>query len=112
MITQEDIDAFGAQNNQPPERKITIAVLERTSPIPPAYPLPLLYTIVVPNNWTFDNHDEDAILRQIADIRYDELDCYDNDDGTQSDVVYEIMNGLELLFAFEGDISTVGDWRQ
>lgn len=53
-----------------------------------------------------------AILRQIADIRYDELGCEDNKDGTQSDHVYEIMDGLELHFAFEGDLELLSDFRE
>lgn len=111
MVTQDDIDAFKAQEDQPAERKITVAVLERDSPFPPAYPFPLLYTIVVPHDWTFDKCDDSAILRQIAEIRYDELGCIGDHDRASSILIDEIMNGLELLFAFEGDIPTVGDWR-
>lgn len=87
-------------------KKITAVVSERSSPYPPVSPWPLIYVLDVT-----DPSDEMAILRQIADIRYDEIGCSDDGD-TQSDQVYEIMNGLELHFTFEGDLEPLSDFRE
>lgn len=88
--------------------KITAVVSERQSPFPPVSPWPLIYVLEVT-----DPADDMAILRQIADIRYDELGCDDDEDGTQTDQVYEIMNGLELHFVFQGDVTAdVVDFRE
>lgn len=87
--------------------KITAVVSERQSPFPPVSSWPLIYVLDVT-----DPSDEMAILRQIADIRYSELGCEDNEDGAQSDQVYEIMNGLELHFTFEGNLAPLSDFRE
>lgn len=87
-------------------RTITAVVSERTSPFPPVSTWPLIYSVEV-----IDPNDDQEILRQIADKRYDDIGCQDDEDGTQSDVVYEIMNGLELHFTFEGDQTTLSDFR-
>lgn len=88
-------------------RTVTAVVSERSSPFPPVSPWPLIYVLDVMNP-----NDDQEILRHVADIRYIELACED-EDGSQSDQVYEIMNGLELHFVFQGDVTAdVVDFRE
>lgn len=67
-------------------------------------PWPLIYTIDV-----ISIADEDAILRQIADIRYSEI----NDDGEEQDpeILKATLESLTLHFALAGDVKTLVDWR-
>ena len=63
---------------------------------PPVYDRPLIYSIAVD-----DPNDEDEVLRAVAAQRADELGL----------AIETAANGLQLHFAFFGDISAVCDWR-
>lgn len=81
------------------KKTLTVVVREISSPYPPVAPWPLFYTLSMD-----DFSDENTIRAFIADIRMLELDAEDEN--------YEaIYDGIELLFAFEGDLETKLDWR-
>lgn len=84
---------------------ITAIVSEVSSPKPPISPWPLIYVLQV-----LDIKDDDAILRQIADIRYDEI-C-DMDEEQEDRILKEIIEGLALHFVFAGDLTPLADWRE
>jgi hypothetical protein len=93
-------------------RKITVVVSERESPFPPVSPWPLIYDLEVPADGVIGEDpfmDYDSLLRQVADIRYNEL--VGDDEEQDVEVLDAILDGLELHFAFEGDIRTIADWR-
>lgn len=77
---------------------LTAVVTEVTSPYPPVYDRPLIYTVKVTNP-----NDRAEILQEVAAIRCSEIGDPEDFD--------EIMEGLRLEFVFEGDQPTAGDWR-
>lgn len=87
----------------PALRTLTVAVIEETTPLPPAYPDPLLYYVKVS-----PDADEDEILQAVAEHRWDDLGLDPEED---SDDCYDVKSGLKLLFAFEGELMTSHDWR-
>lgn len=84
---------------------ITAVVTERTSPRPPVSPWPLIYTLQVT-----DPNDDGAIRRQIADIRYNEIEG--GDEEQDSDLIDAICEGIEVHFIFEGDVRCLVDFRE
>ncbi|AWY09448.1 hypothetical protein vB_RpoS-V16_12 [Ruegeria phage vB_RpoS-V16] len=80
---------------------LTVIVLERKSPFPPAYPGALIYAVVA------DPADESGILAAVAAQRAADF-CDDNPDP---ETVAAIAAGLELQFAFRGDLETAADYR-
>lgn len=87
----------------PALRTLTVAVIETTTPLPPAYPDPLLYYVKVS-----PDADEDEILQAVAEHRWDDLGLDPEED---SDDCYDVKSGLKLLFAFEGVLAITHDWR-
>ena len=85
------------------QKTLTVIVLEVTTPLPPAYPQPLIYLVKV-----LSDADEGEILHAVAEQRWDDLNLDPEED---SDVCYDVKDGLELLFAFEGELLPSHDWR-
>lgn len=83
--------------NPPRLTTITVIVTERASPCPPVYPDPLIYVLDV-----VDINDEDEILALVAAQRAEDLGLDDCN---------EVAAGLDLQFAFAGDVKTLKDWR-
>lgn len=86
-------------------KTLTVIIREKDSPFPPIYTYPLIYTIQVK-----DVTDDGEILARVTDQRCDDLSV-DPDEEDYEDTFQAVQGGLELLFAFEGDLSTVKDWR-
>lgn len=87
----------GAASPAPELTTITVVVSDSERP------WPLLYCLQVSSPT-----DDDAIIRQIADIRYAETE---DDDEQDEDVLRQIIDRLSLHFAFAGDHRTLADWR-
>lgn len=92
---------------------ITAVIREVSTPLPPASPWPLLYTVDVE-----DPEDNAEIARVVALIRYEEIigkwrtnaaDTALRDLEVQR--LEEIQAGIEVLFTFEGDVKTLSDFR-
>lgn len=82
---------------------LTVVVREKSTPLPPAYPHPLIYTVEVSTS-----ADDAEILQAVAVQRCADLGLDDEEDSGEC---YEVKDGLELLFAFKGDVDTARDWR-
>lgn len=79
---------------------LTVVVQELKSPLPPVYPAPLIYTVT-----GIAANDESAILDAVAVMRAAD---FGRDD---SETIDAIRAGLELHFAFAGDLTPVADFR-
>jgi uncharacterized secreted protein with C-terminal beta-propeller domain len=92
---------------------LTVIFKEISSPLPPAYPEPLIYTVKVEadpletqrlkKGEALNEIYKDQLLDLVAAERADELDTNDTE---------EVREGLKLLFAFEGEHSPILDWRE
>lgn len=82
---------------------LTVIVREASSPCPPIYPDPLIYSVQVSLS-----ADAAEILEAVAVQRCADLGL---DPEENSGECYEVKDGLELLFAFYGDLNTAFDWR-
>lgn len=80
---------------------ITAIVIERATPFPPVYPAALIYVVDVLNP-----NDESEVCAAVAASRADDFGHAD-----ESDAIDKIAAGLELMFAFAGDLETVADYR-
>ena len=82
---------------------VTVIVREVSSPLPPVPPWPLIYTFH--EEELGDNlYDAETLLMAIAKVRLEELDAPEG-------MLPLIKEGLELLFAFDGDPTIARDWR-
>jgi len=87
---------------------VTVIVIERSSPLPPACPSPLIYEVDLkidtPGSSAFARAGaaRDEVLRMVAEERASELGI---------DAVGAVMDGLDLVFAFKGTPEVVMDWR-
>lgn len=83
------------------------AVVTETGDVPYApAPWPLVYVLRVT-----DIRDSDAIRRQIADIRVDEV--YDEiDDDEHDELVQQIAAGIDVGFLLDGDVPLLADFRE
>ena len=88
---------------------LTVIFSEPSSPVPPAYPSPLIYDL------EFDHHFEkgdgvrgvseyyaEEILQRVAETRAAELESYD---------VVGVREGLKIHLAIVGSVEIVMDWR-
>lgn len=94
--------------------KYTVIVTEESSPRPPAYPRPLIYSLDLETS----DLTEEVIKRKLAIIRHEEIEG-DFDPTLDADValVDKIAEGLRLEFAFLGDMESAMrhgfvDWRE
>lgn len=78
---------------------ITVVVSEKSSPLPPVSPWPLIYTVDVK-----DPKDHAEVLAAVAAERMDEL-------GIDESNLDEVLDGIEIHFAFAGDVNTLTDFR-
>lgn len=86
------------------KKEMLVVVMERRSPFPPVYPSPLIYTV------TADPANDGEILAAVAHQRC--LDFAEDDDGeVNPEVADAVAEGLELIMAFEGDLTPMLDWR-
>lgn len=98
------------------KKKLTVIVREVSSPVPPVYPHPLIYTIKVAEDVFAGGAAEVAeayerepeIRRAVAIQRASELT--ENSAFAES-IVDQVEEGLELIMAFEGEPDIVADWR-
>lgn len=79
----------------------TVIYKEASTPLPPAYPLPLICEVQVQ-----EGASEDEIRRLVAMDRAQDL-------GIEDDpvTVSKIAEGIQLLFSFSGSHGTLNDWR-
>lgn len=89
-----------------PKKTYTAVVNETSSPFPPVYPAPLIYTVELD-----DPEDKQSALQQIAKARCDDLGADGDDDCSDEEILEQIRDGLELHFLFEGDLTTAADFR-
>ena len=83
----------------------TALVAEDSSPCPPCYPDPLLFSVRVENP-----EDSESILSQVAEARALDL-CLDDNGETDPGKLAEIKAGLRLLLVLPGDLIPAADWR-
>lgn len=88
------------------KKTLTVIVRETSSPYPPVAPWPLIYTVE-----SVDPEDHDDIRGLIAAQRLDDMGGV-ADDEDEDEQIQKITDGLELLFAFEGDLILAQDWRE
>ena len=86
-------------------KTITVVITETANPFPDVGPWPLVYTVHVE-----DPDSEEEIRRQVALIRCEEL-CLAPDDDPDGVMLAEIIEGIEVHFTFEGDLSPLSDFR-
>lgn len=87
--------------------KVTAIVTETTVLVPAERPYPLAYPLDVT-----DAEDDVAILRQVADLRYNELHPGNADDAQDSAKLDEILRGLQLHFVLHGHHHDLSDARE
>lgn len=96
LLEQEAIDMF----TEPTLKKtVTLIIREVSSPLPPVYPEPLIYTVE-----TESVSDQDHLRSMIAQIRVEELDADD-------EMFEEIFEGIVIDLVFEGEPKVLADFR-
>lgn len=85
----------------------TVIMREVTSPFPPVYPEPLIYTVSYEELREVPEDDKQAwLLNQMAKNRAADLGL-EEDEG----IIAMIAEGLEILFVFPGDLEPILDYR-
>jgi len=97
------VDCHVAGEELNPEFKvITALVRESETPLPPAYPDILMYTVKMPRTYT-----KTMIKSAVAEERAVDLSVDDDDTA----MIDQIANGLEIIMTLDGNVSALDDYR-
>lgn len=84
------------------KKPYTVVCMERSSPLPPVYPDPLIYNFELD---LVDLDDESKLKRLVAEERVKEVYV-----GSEFDFE-EIAAGIQIVVVFPGDLYPVADFR-